>query len=307
VDFSGTAPQVRGAINAPLSITRSAVFFAVKAIVGQDIPNNAGFQRVLKIRAPESTVANMAFPAACAARAVTAYRITDALFGAFAQALPDRVPAAGDGGPAVIGIGGEDERGDRFVFMEVISGAFGARPASDGLEGVASPIANTQNTSCKLLEATFPLRVEHYGFVPDTGGAGRYRGGLAIRRDVRFLGRRAVLQIRSDRSRLQPWGLGGAQPGTCSENRLYAAAHGARWRRLPSKVVVEIESGDMWSHRTAGGGGHGDPLARERTAIQEDLIDEKVSRRAAAKLYRAKRMTRPRAEEDLHRHYDCGG
>ena len=281
VDFTGTAPQVRGAVNAPLAITRSAVFFVVKAIVGQEIPNNAGFQRVLTIRAPEGTVANMAFPAACAARAVTAYRITDALFGAFAQALPERVPAAGDGGPAVISVGGEDERGAPFVFMEVISGAFGGRPTSDGLEGVASPIANTQNTSCELIEATFPLRVEHYGFVRDTGGAGRYRGGTAIRRDVRFLGRRAVLQIRSDRSRLRPWGLAGGHPGAPSENRFYRAGRGGRWRRLPPKVVVEITSGDMWSHRTAGGGGWGDPFSRDQTAIQQDVRDEKVSRRAA--------------------------
>ncbi|MBI4636767.1 MAG: hydantoinase B/oxoprolinase family protein [Candidatus Rokubacteria bacterium] len=285
VDFAGTAPQVRGAINAPLSITRSAVFFVVKAIVGQEIPNNAGFQRVLTVVAPEGTVVHMAFPAACAARAVTAYRVTDALFGAFAQALPDRVPAAGDGGPAVISVGGEDELGVPFVFMEVISGAFGGRPAGDGLEGVASPIANTQNTSCELIEANFPLRVERYGFVPDTGGPGRHRGGMAIQRDVRFLGRRAVLQIRSDRSRLSPWGLAGGAPGAPSENRLSAGGRGGRWRRLPSKVVVDIAGGDMWSHRTAGGGGWGDPSTRDRAAIAQDLTDEKVSRRAAAWVY----------------------
>ncbi|MBI1736963.1 MAG: hydantoinase B/oxoprolinase family protein [Candidatus Rokubacteria bacterium] len=281
VDFTGTARQVRGAINAPLAITRSAVFFVVKAIVGQDLPNNAGFQRVLTVRAPEGTVANMAFPAACAARAVTAYRIADALLGAFAQALPGRVPAAGDGGPAVISVGGEDERGAPFVFMEVVSGAFGGRPGSDGLEGVASPIANTQNTSAELIEAMFPLRVEHYGFVPDTSGAGRHRGGIAIRRDVRFLGRRGVLQIRSDRSRLRPWGLAGGQAGAASENRLYRHGRAGRWQRLPSKIVVEIAAGDMWSHRTAGGGGWGDPATRDPRAIDSDVRDGKVSRRAA--------------------------
>ncbi|TMG82447.1 MAG: hypothetical protein E6H76_16005, partial [Betaproteobacteria bacterium] len=265
VDFAGTSPQVRSAINAPLSIIRTAVAFVVKAIIGREIPNNSGFLRLLSVTAPKGTIVNMSFPAACAARAVTAYRVTDALFGAFAPLLPDRVPAAGDGGPAVISVGGEDEDGASFVFMELISGAFGGRPGIDGLEGVASPIVNAQNTSCELIEATYPIRVEHYGFVPDTGGAGQYRGGLAVRRDVRFLGRRAVLQIRSDRAVVRPWGLAGGQPGTTSRNFLFTGD--GQSRTLPSKIVTEIGSGAMWRHITASGGGWGDPAKRAPAAI----------------------------------------
>lgn len=275
VDFDGTSPQVRSAINAPLSIIRTAVAFAVKAVVGQEIPNNSGFLRMLEVKAPEGSVVNMAFPAACAARAVTVYRVTDALFGAFAALLPSRVPAAGDGGPAVISIGGEDERGSPFVFMELVSSAFGGRPTADGLEGVASPIVNAQNTSCELIEATYPLRIEHYGFVPDSGGPGRHRGGLAVRRDVRFLGRRAVLQIRSDRAVVAPWGLAGGKAGTRSSNTLQLPD--GTERRLPSKIVVEVEDGTLWRHVTAGGGGWGDPAGRSREAIDRDLSEEKVS------------------------------
>ena len=285
VDFAGTSPQVRSAINAPLSIIRSVVAFVVKSIIGREIPDNSGILRLLRVTAPEGTVVNMSFPAACAARAVTAYRAMDALFGAFAPALPDRVPAAGDGGPAVISVGGEDEQGRPFVFMELISGAFGGRPDRDGLEGVASPIVNAQNTSCELIEATFPIRVEHYGFVPDTAGAGKHRGGLAVRRDVRFLGRRAVLQIRSDRAVMKPWGLAGGLPGTNSQNLLFA--RDGTCRPLPSKIVTEIETGAMWRHITASGGGWGDPRQRSSTDIERDLREKKATEPGAWRAYAA--------------------
>jgi len=274
VDFEGTSPQVRSAINAPISITRSAVAFVVKSIIGREIPNNSGFLRLLHVSAPPGSVVNMAFPAACAARAVTAYRVTDALMGAFAPLRPDRVPAAGDGGPAVISCGGVDEDGKTFVFMELISGAFGGRPGLDGLEGVASPIVNAQNTSCELIEATYPLRIEHYGFVPNTGGAGQFRGGLAVRRDVRFLGQRAVLQIRSDRARIKPWGLNGGAEGVNSCNTLFTP-DGAL-QELPSKIVLDIATGAMWRHTTASGGGWGLAADRSEHAIARDLRDGKT-------------------------------
>jgi N-methylhydantoinase B len=250
------------------------VAFVVKSIIGREIPNNSGFLRLLHVSAPPGSVVNMAFPAACAARAVTAYRVTDALMGAFAPLRPDRVPAAGDGGPAVISCGGVDEDGKTFVFMELISGAFGGRPGLDGLEGVASPIVNAQNTSCELIEATYPLRIEHYGFVPNTGGAGQFRGGLAVRRDVRFLGQRAVLQIRSDRARIKPWGLNGGAEGVNSCNTLFTP-DGAL-QELPSKIVLDIATGAMWRHTTASGGGWGLAADRSEHAIARDLRDGKT-------------------------------
>jgi 5-oxoprolinase (ATP-hydrolysing)/N-methylhydantoinase A len=283
VDFTGSSPQVRSAINAPLTMARSVVTFVAKAIIGGEIPNNAGFLRLLKVIAPEGSIVNMAFPAACAARAVTAYRMVDALLGAFATIAPERVPAAGDGGPAVITVGGEDQNGDPFVFMELISGAFGARPCADGLEGVAAPIVNAKNTSCELIEATFPIRVEHYGFAPDTGGGGEYRGGLAVRRDLRFLGRRAILQIRSDRSKIRPWGLAGGKPGTTSKNILVTPD--GNQEKLPSKLVMEITTGTVWQHTTASGGGWGDPARRTRSRIANDVAEGKVGAARAKDLY----------------------
>jgi len=284
VDFTGSSLQVRSAINAPLTMARSVVAFVVKAVIGSEIPNNAGFLRLIKVIAPEGTIANMSFPAACAARAVTAYRMVDALLGAFASVAPSRVPAAGDGGPAVITVGGEDLDGSAFVFMELISGSFGARPSADGLEGVAAPIVNAKNTSCELIEAIFPIRVEHYGFVPGSGGAGQYRGGLAVRRDVRFLGKRAVLQIRSDRSRIRPWGLEGGQHGTMSQNLLVTAD--GQQRVLPSKLVLEIATGTVWQHTTAGGGGWGDPARRDPADIARDVTEGKLNAVRAWELYR---------------------
>jgi len=283
VDLTGTASQVRGAINAPIAITRSTVAFVVKSLIGKHLPNNSGFSRIIELIAPEGTVANMAFPAACAARAVTAYRIMDCLFGAMAQALPDRVPAAGDGGPAIISVGGDDAQGQPFVFMEVLSGAFGGRPSGDGPEGVASPFANTQNTSCELIEANAPLRVEHYGFVVDTGGAGRYRGGLAVRRDIRFLGGHAVLQIRADRQKLVPWGLAGGEDGTPGINLLTRGDAPAE--RLPGKIVVDIGTGDLWSYTTASGGGWGAKQERDPESVAHDLLEGKLSPARAAVLY----------------------
>src|SRR5207302_8226989 len=140
---------------------------------------------------------------------------------------------------------------------------------------------NAQNTSCELIEATYPIRVEHYGFVPDTGGAGQYRGGLAVRRDVRFLGRRAVLQIRSDRAVVRPWGLAGGQPGTTSRNFLFTGD--GQSRALPSKIVTEIDSGAMWRHITASGGGWGDPAKRAPAAIAQDLQEKKITEKSVQK------------------------
>lgn len=184
----------------------------------------------------------------------------------------------------MISVGGEDDNGVAFVFMELISGAFGGRLGLDGLEGVASPIVNAQNTSCELIEATYPLRIEHYGFVPDSGGEGKYRGGLAVRRDVRFLGRRAMLQIRSDRGIVQPWGLAGGRPGSNSSNLLFPADGPVR--ELPSKIVTEIGAGCLWRHTTASGGGWGDPAGRSVEARARDLAEGKTveGRGVAARL-----------------------
>ena len=146
-----------------------------------------------------------------------------------------------------------------------------------------TPIVNAQNTSCELIEAAFPIRVEHYGFVPDTGGAGQYRGGLAVRRDVRFLGRRAVLQIRSDRAVIKPWGLAGGESGTTSKNLLFS--RDGQCRALPSKIVTEIESGAMWRHITASGGGWGDPGNRAPEAIERDVQEKKMTATGVQQAY----------------------
>jgi len=137
------------------------------------------------------------------------------------------------------------------------------------------PIVNAQNTSCELIEASYPLRVEHYGFVPDSAGAGQYRGGLAVRRDLRFLGRRAVLQIRSDRAVIRPWGLAGGGEGSNSSNLLFPPDGPPRG--LPSKFVMEIAGGSMWRHTTASGGGWGDPALRSAQAVEHDLAQGKVT------------------------------
>jgi len=282
-DFSGTSPQVRSALNATMSFTKSTVYAALKCVVDDDIPSNSGFYRPITVTAPAGTILNPLRPAPRAARGLTGFRACDAVLGALAQALPGRVPAAGEGGASMIAIGGRRRDHSAFIFVDFVTGGWGARPAADGLDGNSPIAANLSNVPVEEIEAHEPLRVERYGFLPDTGGAGQFRGCLSVVRQYRFLEEEALLQLRSDRRQHLPYGLDEGRPGTPSSNVLNPG--GSDERRLPTNATAEIRKGDVFRHVTAGGGGYGHPFERDRSRVLEDVLDGKISAEYAKRVY----------------------
>ena len=276
VDWSGTSAQVKGGINAPIPFTRAAVYAALRSIMASDVPNCEGFTRPIRIEAPAGTVVNPRLPAACGARGISGFRMIDCLFGALAQAVPERVAADGSGGSSLPTFAGWQD-GRAFVFSETLMGNWGGSQSHDGQEGVAHMGANQSNVPVELIEADYPLRIERYGLEPDTGGPGCHRGGLAIRRDYRILADDVLVSIRSDKRAYPPHGLFGGRPGTPSTTVVNPGQ--ASQRTVPVLVTepLTLQSGDLFSHRLAGAGGYGDPLERDPEAVRDDVVMGKVS------------------------------
>lgn len=258
VDFTGSSAQVEFPLNAPLAVTASAVYYALKALLDPGIPPNAGSWRPIRIVAPEGSVVHARPPAPVGGGNLElSQRIVDALFGALVQALPDRVPAASQGTMNNLVIGGIDPRTGRpYTFYETIGGGMGGRPGKPGLSGVHTHMTNTRNTPVEVLETLYPLRVERYELREGSGGAGRFPGGMGIRRDIRVLGHRAVVSLLADRRARGPWGLWGGEPGAPGEDFLILDG---KETRLPGKGTFEVPPGGVLSLRTPGGGGYGPP------------------------------------------------
>lgn len=282
VDFEGSSPQVRGAVNSALTMTRSAVYCTIRSIMRSEIPDNEGFCRSIEVKAPARSVVNPSFPAAVGARGVTAHRLCDVMLGALAKIAPDRVMAADEGGSTNVSIGGIDADDRPFVLVEFVYGAWGGRPGKDGIDGIANIFANLSNNPVEVLEAEFPIRIEDYGFVPDTGGPGKYRGGLSVRRNYRLLCSSASLTVRSDRRLFPPHGVDGGKHGAPSANLLL---RGDEDRMLPTKFTTSLICGDIFETQLAGGGGHGEPLERSPDAVLEDVRDGKVTPEHARAAY----------------------
>lgn len=191
--------------------------------------------------------------------------------------------AAGEGGASMIAITGRRPDGEPFILVDFVTGGWGARPDGDGPDGNSPIAANLSNVPVEEIEARYPVRVERYGFVPDTGGAGRRRGALSVERRYRLLGCDGLLQVRSDRQEHLPYGLSGGSPGTPSENVL--DPDGPACRRLPPSVVVPIAAGQSFRHVTAGGGGYGPPGERNRSEVLDDVLDGKLTPAYARRAY----------------------
>ena len=282
VDYTGSSPQVRGALNSTLSFTHSLTYLSVRCVLAKDVPNNVGMFRAVKVRAPAASVLNPVMPAPCAARALTGYRVFDTMLGALAQIVPDKVPAAGEGGNSVICISGLRPNRQPFIIVDMICGAWGGRPSKDGLEAVTNASQNLSNMPIEVMEAEHPVRIEDYSFVPDSCGAGKWRGGVGIRRSYRILAPEALLQMRTDRVSFQPYGLNGGLPGGPSRNYLQV---GGDSRPLPGKITTTVEKDSLIIHEQAGAGGFGDPLERDVNDVLDDLIDGKISAEFAARHY----------------------
>lgn len=282
VDYTGTSPQVRGALNSTLSFTHSLTYLSVRCVLARDIPNNVGLFRCIEVVAPEASILNPQMPAACAARALTGYRVFDAMLGALAQIVPDRVPAAGEGGNTVVCISGLRSNRKPFIIVDMLCGAWGGRPDKDGVEAITNASQNLSNMPVEVLEAEHPVRVEDYAFVPDSCGAGRFRGGLGIRRSYRILAPEALLQLRSDRVVYRPYGLSGGGEGGASRNTIEIDGEA---KSIPAKVTMSVKQGTLIVHEQAGGGGFGDPKLRAVNSVREDLLDGKITPAFAKKFY----------------------
>ncbi|BAO88988.1 hydantoinase B/oxoprolinase family protein [Caballeronia cordobensis] len=275
VDFAGSSPQVRGAINSTLSFVKSATYLSIRCALEADVPNNAGVYRCIEITAPEGSILNPRLPAPVAARALTGYRVVDTVFGALAQIAPTKVMAAGEGGNTVIALSGYDKNASEpFILVDMINGAWGGRFNKDGVEGVTNPSQNMSNMPIETLEARYPIVMEAYGFAQDSGGAGEYRGGLGLVREYRILAEEVVAQIRSDRSAHAPYGLFGGLSGAPSTNHLLKDGE---TKPLPSKFTMTLNRGATIRHEQAGGGGYGDPAKRSFDLIEADLANGKIS------------------------------
>jgi N-methylhydantoinase B len=281
-DFTGSAPQVKGAINSPIPFTKSAVYACVRHLIGGDPPNNEGYFRPIEVVAPPGTIVNPVMPASVAARGLTGFRIANVVFGALAQIAPDRVFACEVGGDTGVSFGGYDATRRPFVFLEFLFGSWGGCPTHDGQDASASSVVNFSNNPIEIIESESPLRIERYGYLPDTGGPGMFRGGLALVRDYRLLEEEAVLQLRSDRRVHLPYGLRGGRPGTPSRNLVNPDTEA---RDLPGKCRLTIRRGDVFRHVLAGAGGWGDPLRRDPESVAYDVAEGKISVEYARREY----------------------
>ena len=257
VDFTGSAPQTSGGVNANFAITCSAVLYVFRALVEEDIPFNTGLMRPLEIRAPKGSIVNAQFPAACAGGNVeTSQRIVDVLLGALAKALPGRIPAASQGTMNNVAFGGYDPETKRhFAYYETIGGGMGAGPQARGLNGVHTHMTNSLNTPVEALENYLPLKIRSYRLRKGSGGRGARRGGEGIVREYEF--RVPVdLTVISERRRFAPYGKRGGGPGAKGRNSIIARG---RTKVVGSKVNVKLAPGDVLRVETPGGGGHGKP------------------------------------------------
>jgi N-methylhydantoinase B len=288
VDFAGTDPQVKGPMNAPLSVTASGVYCGLKTAVDPNnlIPPNSGCWRTIEIRAPKGSVVNAEFPAPVVyANHEMSHRVADMVMGALVNFLPDQVMACSQGTSAILTLGGVDPRNGRhYVSYETIKGGFGARPNKDGINCVASGISNTMNTPVEVLEMAFPLRVERYEVNPDSGGAGRYRGGCGARRVWRMLeGADATGALCMERMTSPPFGLRGGSAGAAAVVTL--TTPDGITRSLPSKGAFAAPAGSIIDMLTPGSGGFGSATERNPRSIGRDLRDGYVSASAATRDY----------------------
>jgi N-methylhydantoinase B len=277
LDFAGTGNQVAGDINVVYLALVATVYYALKALLDPSIPANGGFYRAIRVLAPAGSIVNANPPAPVAWRTQTCQRIADVIFGALAPALPGRVIAATNGANSAWVFSGVDPRDGRYyVYLETIGGGSGARAAKDGLDGVQVHVTNTSNLPVECLEMEYPLLVEEYSLVEDSGGPGRFRGGLGLRRTIRVLAGEATFLGTLDRALVAPWGLFGGGPG--GRGALILRPDGAEPRRLGSKVAgLQLARGDTVTIVTPGAGGYGPPAEREQARVAQDVREGKIS------------------------------
>jgi N-methylhydantoinase B len=284
VDFSGTCRQVEGPVNAPLAVTESATYYSLRAATDPSIPPNQGCYRPISVEVPDGTMLNPAKPApVVGGNLETSQRIVDVIFSALADAEVPSIPAGSNGSMNNVTFGSSaGGSSPNYTFYETIGGGAGARPDRDGVDGIHCHMTNTRNTPVEVIEKTYPLRVERYELRRDSGGAGKYRGGLGIRRDIRVLKDGTEFSLLSDRRRYKPRGLRGGKPGKSGDDRI---VRNGTEKSIPGKTALELNRNDLVSIRTPGGGGYGKPGDRDRVSIERDIREERISGKKARKDY----------------------
>lgn len=279
LDFDAP-PQVRAGINLVETGLLASVYYAIKTLVGPDIPPNAGLFRPIHVTAKKGTILNAAPPGAVNSRLHTGQRVVDLIFGALAPAVPDRITAAHNGACVNSTFTGVNPRtGDFYVYLETIGGGFGARAAKDGLDGVHVHLTNTSNLPVEALETEYPLVLERYELVNDSGGPGKFRGGMGLYRQVRIEDHDCRTYIHGSRFIKGPWGLFGGQDGGCAK---FEFSEGVEF---PAKARAVIHNGQHVEITTPGSGGYGDPRQRDRALVRRDLAEERVSLEVARNVY----------------------
>ncbi|MFC2948124.1 hydantoinase B/oxoprolinase family protein [Virgibacillus sediminis] len=272
VDFTGSSKQAKGPVNSTHGVTNACVYYALKSVLDSEVPPNSGTYRSIKIVAPKGTIVNPNFPAAVSnANVNTSQRITDTIFGAIAQILPEESMSACAGTMNGFAIGGfNSEEDEYFSYVETYGGGQGGLIDLDGMDGVHTNMTNTLNTPVEVIEQTYPLLVNRYSLVDGSGGPGKHRGGLGLMRDIKLLGDDFTVTLMSDRQKLSPWGLFGGDGGQNSACTL-VTPEGER-EELSSKVTITAPRGSSIILSTSGGGGYGSSYERDPEAVLQDVI-----------------------------------
>ncbi len=283
LDISGSSAQRASPINCNRAMTKTAVTFVIRCLVDDGIPVNEGFLNRLHVDGPDGLVCTVMRPGAVVGGWELASRLTEIVFRALHPALPGRVPAAGKGLIVNIGFGGHDpRRGEYYCYMETIAGGNGARPSSDGPDGVQTNLQNTENAPIEEVELHYPIRVKRYEIIPDSCGAGTYRGGVGLRRDFEFPDAPCTWTVLSDGRKFPPWGLEGGLEGRTAK---FIFDPEGEARDLPSKHTLDVPKDGCVRVETPGGGGFGEPRRRAPEAVARDLRDGKISAATARDVY----------------------
>ncbi len=284
VDLTGSDPQAEGNTNSTIANTHAAAYYVMIAVVDPGIPPNSGCYRPIKVLTRRGSIVDPLPPGAVAARTNASQKIVEAMLRALSSAVPERVTAGSHGQISTCGFGGRHpDTGAPFIYTDIQGGGSGARPYRDGRDGQDSHLPRFMNTPVEVLERQFPVRIERYEFIRDSGGPGTYRGGLALRRDIRLLADRMSFARYGDRHKFAPQGLFGGMPGSCGAITLNPGTPDER--RMASKGLDTLSVGDLVSVRLPGAGGYGDPRKRDRGLVQADLRDGKISRESAVRDY----------------------
>ena len=284
LDLSDCSPQIASGKNVPLTHSYATAYFCLKSVVDPFVPTNEGLYRAVSVIAPEGLVVNPVAPAAVSSRNMTSMILAEAMLNALGQAAPARSVAAGGPGQGCISAGADPKSGRYFINYENLAGGQGARCSADGMDVVMINMTNTSNLPVEAMEMEFPLRIERYELVTDSGGPGKYRGGMGILRDMRLLADNAGVSLRSSRQKFPAPGMAGGRPGalgtfirnpgTASETRLGMTTSG-----------TPFANGDVLRVVSPGGGGYGDPRERDPAAVKRDLAEGKISAAAAREIY----------------------